>query len=440
MQRSQPHSLPRRGFLGLAAGSGAAVALSACGGGSGAEDSSQGGKTYDGPKVDLDFWNGFTGGDGPFMKQLVEDFNAEHDNIAVKMTTYEWETYYEKVPGAVASGKAPEIGIMHVDSLATNAARGVIQPLDDVAEALELTAGDFATPVWDAGVYKDSRYGIPLDMHPLGMFYNKSVLDKAGLDADAPPQTADDMADALDKLKKAKVEGMWMSPFPFTGSQTFQSLLWQFGGDLFTDGAKDPAFAEDAGVQALSWMTDLVNDGHSPKDVGQDADVVAFQNGKTAFNWNGIWQINTYSGVKDLEWGVAPLPQIGSQPAAWAGSHNFVLLKQREPDTNKQAASKVFINWISGKSIDWAKGGQVPARNSVRESKEFADLTSQATFAEQVDYLRFAPAVAGITDTMPHIEKAINQAVLLKKDPGAALADAADKAAKVLEENREKYG
>ncbi|ADD39922.1 ABC transporter substrate-binding protein [Stackebrandtia nassauensis] len=431
----------RRALLGLAAGSTAAIALSACGGGSDtAEDGSQGGTKYDGPKVDLDFWNGFTGGDGPIMKQLVKDFNAEHDNIKVKMTTYEWESYYEKVPAAVRSGKAPDIGIMHVDSLATNAARGVILPLDDVADALKLSKGDFVEPVWNAGVYDKKRYGIPLDVHPEGNFYNKKLLDEAGLDPDNPPATGDDYADALDKLKKAKIKGMWMTPFPFTGSHTFQSLLWQFGGDLFSSDAKDPAFAEDAGVKALTWMVDLVKDGHSPKDVGQDADAVAFQNGKTAFNWNGIWSINTFNDVDGLEWGVAPLPQIGEQKAAWAGSHNFVLLKQRTVDTNKQAASKVFVNWISGKSVEWAKGGQVPARNSVRDSKEFGKLTEQSVFAEQVDYLHFPPAVPGIGDAMPQVDKAVNQAVLLKKKPADALADAADKAAKILAENRKKYG
>ncbi len=93
---------------------------------------------YSGPKVALQFWNGFTGGDGPFMKRLVDQFNAEHQNIAVSMNTMQWADYYAKLPAAVTAGKGPDIGIMHVDSVATNAARNVIQPLDDVAAALKL--------------------------------------------------------------------------------------------------------------------------------------------------------------------------------------------------------------------------------------------------------------------------------------------------------------
>ncbi|HZE41240.1 MAG TPA: ABC transporter substrate-binding protein [Stackebrandtia sp.] len=432
--------LSRRGLLGLVAGGSAAMALSACGGSGETADNSHGGTTYNGPKVDLDFWNGFTGGDGPVMLKLVKRFNSEHDNIKVKMTTYKWETYNEKVPAAVKSGKAPEVGIMHIDELATAAARGVILPLDDVADALHLAKKDFAAPVWDAGVYQKKRYGIPLDMHPLGMYYNKKVLDSAGLDADKPPSNADDYADALHALKKHKIKGMWMTPFPFTGSQTFQSLLWQFNGDILTSDNTRPDFAGDGGVKALTWMVDVVKDGYSPKNIGQDADAVAFQNDKTAFNWNGIWNINTFAGVKGLDWGVAPLPQIGDRKAAWSNSHNFVLLKQLSPDTNKQAASKVFVNWISRKSVEWAKSGQIPARTSVRESKAFAALKEQSILATQIKDLHFAPSLAGIGDVMPYIETAVNEAVLLKKKPSDALSDAAGKAAKVLKENREKYG
>ncbi|MGH3660886.1 MAG: ABC transporter substrate-binding protein [Micromonosporaceae bacterium] len=433
----QNSALSRRGFLGLTGGVGLAMGLTACGGGS--TGASGSGAKYTGPKVSLDFWNGFTGGDGPVMKELVRKFNAEHKNITVKMTVYEWATYYEKTPAAVASGKAPDVGIMHVDSLATNAARGVILPLDDLSQTLKLSAGDFAEAVWTAGEYKGHRYGIPLDVHPLGFFYNKTVMEKAKLDPESPPQTADEYASALDALQQAGIEGMWMTPHQFTASMTFQSLLWQHGGELFNADATAASFGEDAGVKALTWMVDLVKDGHSRKDVGQDADVTAFQNNKTAFNWNGIWAINTYRENKDLNWGVAPLPQIGPEKGAWAGSHNFVLLKQRERDDNKLSAAKVFVNWISQQSLEWAKGGQVPARKSVRESDGFAALAEQAAIGEQVDYLRFPPATPGIGEAIEPMNDAINLAVLLKKSPSQALSEGAEKASQILEENAKKY-
>nr|WP_284287911.1 extracellular solute-binding protein [Angustibacter aerolatus] len=70
---------------------------------------------YDGPKITLSYWNGFTGGDGPFMKQMVAQFQKEHPTIAVNSNTIEWAQYYQRLPAAVTAGKGPDVGAMHLD-------------------------------------------------------------------------------------------------------------------------------------------------------------------------------------------------------------------------------------------------------------------------------------------------------------------------------------
>ncbi|CAA9459319.1 MAG: ABC transporter, substrate-binding protein (cluster 1, maltose/g3p/polyamine/iron) [uncultured Rubrobacteraceae bacterium] len=441
----QIRRLTRQEFLLMSAGAGAGLALAGCGGGSqnnpavqGQGGSGGGGTEYTGPTVELAFWNGFTGGDGPFMRELVDQFSSEHENIQVSMSTQEWADYYESVPAAVRGGEGPDVGIMHSDQLGTNAARGVILPLDTVAESLGLEESDFAPEVWNAGIYNGQRFGIPLDMHPLALYYNKSLLEDAGLDPNSPPTNRDDYEAALEELKSSGIQGSWVSPFPFTGTLQFESLLWQFGGDLYDEETSKATFNSDAGVEALTWMVDLVQNDYSPRDVAQDAEFIAFQNGENAFHWNGIWQINAFKEVSDLDWGVAPLPRIGSEDAVWSGSHNFVIMQTS--DQNRIDASQVFINWISQQSIEWARAGQIPARASVRESQEFADLQEQSTIAEQVPYVRFVPAVPGIGDVQPEsFDQAVNEAVLLQKEPKTALDEAAQRADQILEENREKY-
>ena len=311
----------RQEFLLMSAGVGAGFVLAGCGGSStDLEKAGTGGKSYNGPKVSLAFWNGFTGGDGPYMQKLVDQFNSQEKNINVSMSTSEWLTYYQKVPSAVQSGKGPDLGIMHIDQLPTNAARGVILALDDVANALKLKESDFVPVVWNAGVYMGKRYGIPLDIHPLGFYYNKGTMEKAGLDPDSPPQAEDDYMAALEELKGAGIQGHWMSPFLFTGGLTFQALLYQFGGQLYNGDATKATFNSDAGLGALTWMVDIVKEGYSPKDVAQDDEFTAFTNGDNAFMWNGIWQINALDAIKDLEWGAAQLPFRAPSvvlPAIW---------------------------------------------------------------------------------------------------------------------------
>jgi multiple sugar transport system substrate-binding protein len=232
---------------------------------------------------------------------------------------------------------------------------------------------------------------------------------------------------------------MWISPYYFTGGLSWMALTWQNGGQLFSEDGMEATFNQEPGVDALTWMRSLVEDGYSPENVDQDADHVAFTQGKNAFHWNGIWQAQNYAEVDGLNYGVAPLPQIGSQRAAWAGSHNFVITQQADED--QQQAAAVFIKYIIDHSVEWAKAGQVPASAEVRESTEFQELDYQSTLAEQLEYVQFPPAVPGIAGVIdPVMIEGYQSAILGNKEPQASLDEAAGQADQLLEENASQYG
>jgi multiple sugar transport system substrate-binding protein len=434
--------LSRRGVLGLGAALGVGAAVSACGGGSSgtagggqAADLAEG--PYEGEKVTLAFWNGFTGGDGAFMKQMIETFNSEHENIEVQMSVSEWADFYGKVPNAVASGVGPDIAAMHVDQVGTNAARRVLMPLDDFTSAMDLTEDDFSSVVWNAGIYNDRRYAIPLDVHPLAQYHNTALAQKAGLTE--APQDRESFEAALAALQQSGVQQPFWTSATFPAHLIFNSLLGQFGGSLYDEEAAKATFNSEAGVEALTWYIEQ-GKKYSPPNVSNDAELQAFQQGRNAVTWNGIWQMNTFGGVQGLQWAASPVPQIGDEKAVWASSHQLVVMQQRRPDENKLHAARDFLAYLSENSIEWAKSGQIPARNSVRESDEFASLEVQSTLAEQLEYVIFPPTVPGIGDvTAPTWEQAVNEAVLGKAEPKAALDEAARRADALLEDNREKY-
>ncbi len=438
-------NITRRGVLGGAVGLAAGIGLAGCGGGSAPKPGEQvsvkgggGAEKYEGPAVELAFWNGLTGGDGPIMRKLVTNFNSAHPNIKVSMTAIAWAEYYQKLPAAVSNGKAPDIGIMHADTLATNAARQAIQPLDDVASALKLTEADFAPLAWQGGTYKDKRYGIALDIHPAGLFYNKTVLQKAGADPEKPPTTGEELMTILEQCKSKNIQGMWTSALSVSGLEA-QTLVYQFGGKMVNDDGMTVGFAEEPAVKAITWFKDLIEKGYSPKNAAADGNYVSFTNDKAAFMINGPWNTTPLTALKNLKWGAAPVPKIGDEQATWAGSHQFVLPRQIKADQNKANASRVFVNWISQQSLGWADAGMVPARTEVRESAEFKKLGAVNQFAKELDYIKFVPPIAGVNDVMPEWSAAVSSAMLGKKDIPTALGEAAERANKILAANAKKY-
>lgn len=422
------------------AGVALALGLAGCSGGgtSSSGELQVSGDSYDGPAVELQFWNPFTGPDGAHFQTMVDDFNKKNPKVKVTMTSMAAADLYSKLPVAVKSGNGPDVAVIHLSHVPTVAAGGTLLALDNVTKSLGFKQTDFAPAVWQGGIYKGTRYSIPLDMHMLGLFYNKTVLAKAGLDPNAPPQTAQEYTDALSALHKAGIQGQWIDSYGFMRTY-FVSLLHQFGGDEFNDAGDKALWNSDAGVKALTWLQDLIKNGDSPKNVGADQYWTAFKNNETAFVWGGIWALGDADLAK-IDWGVAPLPTIGDQAATWSDSHQFVATSQVSGDKNKTAAAAYFISQISANSLEWAKANMVPARESVRDSADFKAIPKIAAFASEVPAVVLPDAFPGLDDANNVLVEEMNKVLLLQKDPKAALDDAVKQADVILADNKAKYG
>ncbi|MFS0910199.1 ABC transporter substrate-binding protein [Microbacterium sp. 179-I 3D2 NHS] len=391
---------------------------------------------YEGPPITLEFWNGFTGGDGPYIRQMIADFEAEHPDIDIRPTTQEWGDLYQKLPAASFAGAGPDVGVIHVEQIGTMVVRNVIVPLDDLASALDLDADDFSEQVWQAGEYEGSRYGIPLDVHSLAMFYNTEHFEAAGLTE--PPTDAESFREALDALQAAGYESPFWMPSLWPAHLIDLSLLWQGGGEPYSEDGGEATWGSPEGVAGLEWMRSMVDEGFSPDSVAIDSQYVAFKNGENSITWDGIWQIND---LKDsgLPFAAAPIPAVGGEPAMWANSHQFVLGRHALTDADRADAAKTFIAWMSENSAEWAGAGMIPARASVRE--ETMPGSVQEPIAEQIDAMRFLPSIPGVgaiqADTL---EIAVATAMLGNAAPGAALDTEAARASAQLRANLERFG
>jgi multiple sugar transport system substrate-binding protein len=396
---------------------------------------------YDGPKVEVTFWNGWTGGAAPVLvPQLVDEFNKTHENIAVKSTAMEWADISSKMPLAIKSGKGPDVAVLHGDDIATYAAQNLLLQSDDVVKNLGYSADDFPEGLLESGNYKDAQYAVPWSVTPLGLYVNKDVLKEAGLDPETAPTDAESYLAALDKLKAAGVQGEWVDGYVFTGTFEFQSLLWQFGGELFNEDVTEATFNSEAGVKALTWMKDLIDKGYSPAKVAQDGNINALIGGKTAFNWNGVWQ-TTNEALQKTDWTAMPVPQIGTEKGVWSSSTHWVFPANKGQDENESAAAATFVKWMNDNSTDWAKTGELPAQNSVREDPALLETyPALEPFLEELDYAHYETTSPGIANAVTEMTNALNEALLGKKPVKEALDDGAKKATAILAQNKAQYG
>lgn len=370
------------------------------------------------PTIELRFWNGFTGPDGRTMLKIIREFNRQHPGIHVTMQRMDWGTYYNKLFVASLGGRAPEIFVVHASSLPRFARAGLLSPIEADAQGL-IPVSDFDPNVWRAMHYHGTPYAIPLDIHPLGMYYNKTLLQAAGL---APPTDRESFLTALRQLKQTRPDDTQQWGFVFASYRNnLLALMAQFGGTLMSEDGTRCLLDAPANVAALEFCTSLIREGLVPRPENFDA-WIGFRQGKVALAFEGIYLLSDLEKQPELHYGGAPLPILGIQPATWADSHGLCL-RNGLSGPQRDAAWR-FLQFLSDHSLQWAEAGQIPVRLSLRDTPAFAAMPVQSAFAKEIPYAHYSPAVPIIFEFFTEFDLAIERAMRGSLTPKEALSRA----------------
>ncbi|MFD2611183.1 ABC transporter substrate-binding protein [Paenibacillus gansuensis] len=314
--------------------------------------------------VTINFWFPWSGDfQKDFKKFVVEPFEASHPNIKVKMTFVENSgntQASDKLLTAVAGGKAPDVALFDRFMVGSWAEKGSLEDLTDLIAKDGVKPEDYYPSVWKEVNYKDRVYAMPWNTDNRGMYYNKTLMKKAGLDPEQPPKTIEEldrMAEAMFvKGKNGKFEQVGFIPWMGQGYLFTQG--WNFGGQWEKDGQLTPN--DPRIVKALEWMV-----GYSKKydtatmnafsDAAGQSGQNPFISGKVGFIFDGNWLLNDIEKYKaDFEWGVAPMPAPEGYPSiTWAGGWSYIMPK----GAKHRDEAWEFIKYVAGKEgvLAWAK-------------------------------------------------------------------------------------
>ncbi len=359
------------------------------------------------------WWDFLGGGDGVRMKKLIEDFNAEHaGQIKIDATTLEWGTpFYAKVQTSAAVGEGPDVMTYHASRIPLAVEQGVLQEItaDDWA-AMGLGEGDFAPATWEAVTVDGKQYAVPLDTHPIVLYYNKDLLEAAGmLDENGLPKGMDSMEGFTATLQALKDNGVQFPLGSVTADgnfmfRTIYSLMGQQDGELMTDGEFLAGDNAEKLTNALTVLAGWTSEGLQSTYTDYPATVALFTSGEAAMMINGVWEVPTMTDLnaqgKLFNWGAVELPVIFDHPSTYADSHSFALPANqgKEMTPEKRAAVLEVISWIEKNSLFWATAGHIPAYGPVTESAEYKAMEPNATYSPLTANMIFDPKtpLAGI--------------------------------------------
>lgn len=302
---------------GVAAAGLAAATLAGCAGGGESAES--------GGDVTITWWHNATSGPLPAVwEEVATEFEAAHPGVKVEQTGYQNEELQRTlIPNALASGDGPDLfQVWPGGEIRDQVSNDYLMELDGAIPDTISSVGATVNP-WQVD---GKTYAIPFTFGIEGFWYNKDLFEQAGISS--PPETLDDLKDAVESLKSAGV-----APIAVGAGDKWPAAHWWYqfalhscSPETLTQAAADFDFSdgcfEQAGDELEAFIgIDPFQDGFlgTPAQTGAGSSAGLVANGQAAMELMGHWNSGTIGGLTPDEevpefLGWFPFPAIeGSQ-------------------------------------------------------------------------------------------------------------------------------
>jgi multiple sugar transport system substrate-binding protein len=358
------------------------------------------------------------------VKAMTDAFTAANPSIKVDLQFVSYEALHEKIVTDQLGGSG-QYDIVLQDAIwgPEFAVAGISADVTDSIPA-DMLSGVFGG-VLVGTQYQGRYYGIPWLNDTQYLYYNKTMLQKAGFSA--PPSTWDEMEQqALAMKQKGIID------YPFVGQYkqgealvaNWTSTAGGFGMTDFVDAQGNPTFNTGGSLQALEYMKKLLDEGvTNPASTNYVSNDVkgALLSGQAAF---GIVWAYVYADSLDPakskvvgEIGIAPMAGGGH---ACNGGMSLAITKNAK---HRQEAIDYALYLASQPVEEKYVTAALPMWKSSFEKPELSASAPELWAAAEVAYQGMInrPMVPFYTPLSNALQVALQEALLGQKTPKAAL-------------------
>ena len=305
------------------------------------------------------------------IEQMVPIFNESHPNIEVQFERSEGQGYAEKLSAAIAGGQAWDCFRAPGTWPTRFGPKGVALDLNPFITTDTEYPADLYLPglidTWNVG---GKRYALPGWCLTMWLYYNKKLLDEAGVPYPTPQTTWDDYVDMAKKLTKEENGTITQYGANGWGSWTLpvSQDVWSAGGcfyyneDLTSICIDDPKT-----VKVLQDEADLMN-VHKvhPSPLSPPSSPVSLLSGKVATELNGDWLPwdNNEQWSQDFDATLTPL-RDGKRVNAYYPDPLVVNSRSQVAD-----GAYRWISWFAADPASWAIQGKVVFPTTKREYED----------------------------------------------------------------------
>lgn len=304
--------------------------------------------------TELNYWRVFDDEDA--FAEIITQYRQSHPNIKINYRKFRYDEYEKALLDALAEDRGPDIISIHESWLRKYQTK--LQPMpSEITMAYQIVKGtlkkevtyelktkpalnlrqlkeNFADTVYQDAVIDSQIFGLPLSLETLVMFYNKDILNRAGV-AQAP-NTWKSFQEAVEKMTRFDSQGKIIQSGAALGAgdnveRAFDilSILMMQNGATMTDNSGSATFTKsrdnnyNPGVEAIKFYADFASPVKNVYSWNSEMtnSLDAFIAGKVGIIFGYNYHLPAIRArAPRLNLGIAPIPQVTPDaPINYAG-------------------------------------------------------------------------------------------------------------------------
>ena len=283
------------------------------------------------------------------LKRLIDDMFTPDTGVSVNLSLVNNSTTLIQ---ATLAGKGPDVALFVSEDTPVNLAmRNALVPLDQFEDFEEVT-GQFMDSAMIPYAYNGHYYALPETQTFDVIFYRTDVFEELGLE---PPETWDDFYALISTLQQSNM----VVGIP-EAQRIFEALLYQNGGQFYTDDLSQTTFDQPESLDAFQTWTDLYTKYSLPLVFDFFS---RFRTGEMPMAIMPYTQVNylevSAPELKNL-WAIAPIPGTVDENGnvnnteTSAGTASIILANTEQPEVAYE-----FLKWWVSSEVQGRFGVEI---------------------------------------------------------------------------------
>lgn len=371
---------------------------------------------------------------GPYFAEVEKAFEAANPGVDVKIEVVPWDVLLQKLTTDMGAGTNADLSIIGTRWLIDFVKEDAVEPLDAYIKPdfKDRFIDTFLSP----SIMDGKTYGLPIAASARAMYYNKDILEKAGVAN--PPATWAELKDAAAKIKASAggaAYGFGLQGKEIETDVYYYYAMWSQGTEILnkdgTSGLSTPG-----ALEAAKIYKSLIDEGLTQPGVTSNSreDVQnLFKQGKIGMMITAPFLSNQIKEeAPNLKYGVTAIPAGPTGARGTYGVTDSIIMFKNSK--NKDEAWKLldYLFTTEQRAKFTQNEGFLPVNKEEAKMDYYVNNADLAAFTALLPDARFAPVIPGWEEIAQITSDAVQKIYLGEGDPEATLKDAAAKADAVL--------